>query len=167
MDCICSDEGARPARFTLSRSGEEVAAFDSVDDIHDYVRKHPEAAYTIHLGQGASLDGPEVQELKRYWRWWEPAEKLEKFEQLLADDWAIERNDVYVMGMILAPDHLRVMLPVRPEAAMKAMKVGETELLKLLRSGLLPRPKKLDEKRVAWRWDEIAAVAEHLKEERE
>jgi hypothetical protein len=167
MDCICSDEGVRSARFTLACSGKVVAEFDSTDDVHDYVRKHPDASYTIYPGQGVSLHSQEMEELNRYWRWWEPAEKLEKFEKHLADEWAIERGDVYVEGMILASDRLRVMVPVRPETAMKALKVGETRLLNLLRSGRLSRPKKLDDKSVAWRWDEIAVLAEHLKAERE
>lgn len=167
MDYICSDEGRRSARFTLSCSGQVVAAFDNTDDVHDYVRKHPHASYTVLPGDGVSPDGPEVRELHRYWRWWEPAEKLERFEKRLAEEWAIERDDVYVEGMILAPDRLRVMAPVRPEATMKALSVGETGLLNLLRSGSLPRPKKLDDKSVAWRWDEVLAVKVRLDEGRE
>ena len=166
MDCICSDEGTRAARFTMSCSGETLASFDTTDEVHAYVRQHPNTSYTILLGQDVSLDDPEVKEMKKYWRWWEPAEKAEKFERLLADEWAVEREDEYMRGIIVAPDRMHVMLPVRPETAMKAMRVGETELLKLLRSGRLPPPKKLDEKRVAWRWDEILAMSEWLKEQR-
>jgi predicted DNA-binding transcriptional regulator AlpA len=88
------------------------------------------------------------------------------FEQYLSDEWAIERTDVYEDG-ILPLELLRACQPVRPSEAIKAIGVSQERLIELLQSGRLGKPKKLGHGRVAWRFDEVAAVSEWVKDVRD
>ncbi len=88
------------------------------------------------------------------------------FQQYLADEWAVERTDIYEEG-ILPLDLLKACEPVRPGWVLKELGVSNNELVGLMQSGRLGRPGKQGRGKVAWRFDEIAAVREWLKDVRD
>jgi predicted DNA-binding transcriptional regulator AlpA len=83
------------------------------------------------------------------------------FEQILADEWAVERSDVYETG-IAPPSVLRDAPPLRPFAVLRAMGISTDEFIALLRTGRLGRPRELGHGHVAWRADEIVAAVDWL-----
>ena len=76
------------------------------------------------------------------------------FEQFLAEQWSVDRNDIYSEG-IASPQVIRNSQPMRPSSVIKALGISEAGLVALLNSGRLPKPGDLGHGRVAWRFDEI------------
>ena len=66
MEIKAGGEGAR--KFTLWNGFKQVAAYNDVQAVLDFVKQYPEGAYTIHLAAGVGLSSPEVKELHEKWR---------------------------------------------------------------------------------------------------
>ena len=82
---------------------------------------------------------------------------LVAFEQMLADEWAVTRSDIYRQGYGPTP-LINAVQPIRPQRALERLKVSAGQLVQLLRSGTLGRPGKLGHGKVAWRKDEIEGI---------
>jgi predicted DNA-binding transcriptional regulator AlpA len=89
---------------------------------------------------------------------------LGAFEQYLAEQWAVERSDVYEGGIGPA-DEVRTAQPMRPERVLKLLGVSTDELVAFLQYERLPPPKLLGPGRVAWRADEIYKLRAELEED--
>jgi predicted DNA-binding transcriptional regulator AlpA len=83
----------------------------------------------------------------------------DKFEQKLHGEWAVPRTDILNSFEIAPLRELDASQPIRPEQALKYLKISEDELIELLKTGELPRPGKQTKGRVAWRFDEVRALA--------
>jgi predicted DNA-binding transcriptional regulator AlpA len=79
------------------------------------------------------------------------------FEQMLEDEWAAQRSDIYEQG-IYPSQVVGAAQPIRPQRVLERLKVTQSGLVELLRSGRLRRPGKLGHGRVAWRLDEVEAL---------
>ena len=64
---------------------------------------------------------------------------LVAFEQMLADQWAVPRSDIYRQGYGPTP-LINAVQPIRPQKALERLKVSAGQLVQLLRSGTLGRP---------------------------
>jgi len=82
---------------------------------------------------------------------------LVAFEQMLADEWAVARSDIYRPGYGPTP-LINAVQPIRPQKALERLQVSAGQLVQLLRSGTLGRPGKLGHGKVAWRKDEIEGI---------
>ena len=80
------------------------------------------------------------------------------FEQMLADELAVDRKDIYESG-IGAPQAFVAALPMRPPAALRHLNLSQSALVALLLAGRIVRPGKIGHGRVAWRQDEVLAAA--------
>ena len=64
-------------------------------------------------------------------------------EQMLADEWAVDRRDIYMDGGIYANTLVDAAQPIRPDRVLARLKLSEEGLVQLLMSGKLGRPGKL------------------------
>jgi predicted DNA-binding transcriptional regulator AlpA len=95
------------------------------------------------------------------WKLTEEGKKMAKsavFEQILIDEWVVERSDIYERGIgsVRAVDTAQ---PIRLDKVVAWLSVSEEELLDLLKSGNLPRPGQDGHGRVIWRKDEVGRLA--------
>jgi hypothetical protein len=78
------------------------------------------------------------------------------FERYLAAEWAVDR--VKFHDEPLGLEALRASEPVRPGNALKMLKASQRQLVEMLVSGQLLRPRALGNGRVAWRFDEVVTA---------
>ncbi len=82
---------------------------------------------------------------------------MKDLEQALADEWAVDRKDVYERGFG-PPALIAAAQPIRPDKVLARLGINEGQLIRLVASGKLPRPAKLGHGQVAWRIDEVEAL---------
>ena len=68
MDYICKEDANRSRKFTVCHRTEELAAFDTPEEVIEFVRSRLErSGYTIYLGAGVSLNSPEARKIGKTW----------------------------------------------------------------------------------------------------
>ena len=68
MDVICREDSNRSRKFTVCHRTEELAAFDTPEEVIEFVRGRLErSGYTIYLGAGVSLDSREANKIGKEW----------------------------------------------------------------------------------------------------
>ena len=68
MDYICKEDSNRSRKFTVCHRTEELAAFDTPEEVIEFVRNRLErSGYTIYLGAGVFVDSPEARKIGKNW----------------------------------------------------------------------------------------------------
>ena len=68
MDVVCKEDTNRSRKFTVCHRTEELGAFDTPEEVIEFVRHRLErSGYTIYLGAGVSSNSLEVKKLTKDW----------------------------------------------------------------------------------------------------
>ena len=68
MDVVCKEDPSRSRKFTVCHRTEELAAFDTPEEVVKFVSRRLErSGYTIYLGAGVSSNSLEVKKITKEW----------------------------------------------------------------------------------------------------